>query len=70
LIIAVAEADDKQPLPSVTIKVYEDPAAKLENVAVKPELINGVPEGDGVMVHEPDGNPLKATDPALIVQVG
>jgi hypothetical protein len=70
LTIAAVEKDDKQPLPSVTINVYVEPAAKPENVVVKPELIKGVPEGEGVIVHEPEGKPLKATDPVLIVQVG
>ena len=70
LIIAPVEEEDKQPLPSVTINVYVDPAAKPENDVVNPELIKGVPLGEGVIVHEPDGNPLKATDPELIAQVG
>ena len=70
LTIAAVEEEDKQPLPSVTINVYVDPAAKPENDVVNPELIKGVPLGEGVIVHEPDGNPLKATDPVLFVQVG
>lgn len=70
MIIAAVEEDDKQPLPSVTINVYVEPAVKPENVVFKPELIKGVPEGEGVIVHEPEGKPLKATDPVLNVQVG
>ena len=50
--------------------MYVEPAVKPENVVFKPELIKGVPLGEGVIVHEPDGNPLKATEPVLIVQVG
>jgi len=70
LIIAAVEEDDKQPLPSVTINVYVEPAGKPVNVVDKPVLFKGVPEGEGVIVQEPAGNPLNETDPVEIAQVG
>ena len=70
MITADVDATEIQPLLLVTVNVYVDPAAKPENDVVNPELIKGVPLGEGVIVHEPDGNPLKATEPVLIVQVG
>jgi hypothetical protein len=70
LTIAFADATDVHvDNPSVTVKVYVF-AARPMKVAVAPDPISVVDPTVSVTVHAPTGNPLRATLPVAVAQVG
>lgn len=69
LITTFADEPDVQD-PDVTVKVYVTPACKLFTIVLLPLPFVVTPPGLRVKVHEPAGNPLKATLPVGITQVG
>ena len=69
-ITALEEAVDAHPVLLVTIKAYV-PAASPVNVPVDPVPLMVVKPRLSMIVQVPvDGNPLRATLPVVVVQVG
>jgi hypothetical protein len=70
LITRLADAGETHPYELVTVKVYV-PAGIVAAVKVAPSPVLESPPGERVKVHVPDaGNPLNATLPVELIQVG
>ena len=63
-------ATEVHPLTFVTVNVYVAPAGKPVIVVVVPDPVVVTFPGFLVIVHDPDGKPLKATLPVVVVHVG